>query len=110
MSVPLAEAPPETVRPANVGLAPVWMSCGSDSVIEPSPSSETLTWLVVPAIQDVRLDTDESTFEPLVAINRDAVRAPLVRFPVRLRPLVMSRLPANELEAVDWPVKVPVRV
>ena len=67
----------------------------------PSVSSVTVIWLVVPAIHEVRSDTEERTLEPLEKTSLDAVRVSLVILPVILRPLDMSKLPEKEFEAVE---------
>ena len=65
----------------------------------PSVSSVTVIWLVVPAIQSARLETDERTLEPLEKTRREVVKTSLVMLPETLRPLVMFRLPEKELDA-----------
>ena len=58
------------ISPPNVGVAAVWMSCGADSVIVPSPSSATVTRFAVPAIQDDNALTLTSLSLPSLATRR----------------------------------------
>ena len=39
---------PVRVKPANAGVAPVWIFCGNDRVISPVDVGETVIWLAVP--------------------------------------------------------------
>src|SRR3990167_6131239 len=50
------------------------MLCGKLKVTVPSRSSVTVTWLAVPAIQDVRAEIDTRLFDPSVASSLEAVR------------------------------------
>ena len=76
-------------------------------MIVPSVSSVTVIWLVVPAIQSARLETDERTLEPLEKTRREAVKMSLVMLPETLRPLVMFREPEKDDEPVFEKVLVP---
>ena len=63
--------------------------------------------MVVPAIQSVKVPTEDKTLEPLAATNREAVKMSLVILPVTRRPLVIDSEPENELDPVLTEVKVP---
>ena len=66
-----------------------------------------MIWLVVPAIQEVRFETEERTLLPLVWTNLDADNTSLVILPVTLNPLVMAKLPENEDDPVPEKVLAP---
>ena len=65
---------PLVVMVPNVGVAEVWMFCGVESVIVPSPSSATEIWLEVPATKLFKSD-DTNFLLPFVDTNLEAVKS-----------------------------------
>ena len=85
-------------------------SCvGKERVKVPSPSSVTVIWFVVPAIQEVRSETEAARLFESVESKREARREERVEFPETTKSVVEAvcdteRLVVVELVSVVLPV------
>ena len=111
---------PESVNPAKVGVAPVFIDCGNESVTPPV-LPDAITWFVVPVILVTPLlvkvsDPPSETVPPpvipvpfaIVILELD--NSPLVTFPVLNTPLVLCTTPVPIPETIIFPVLLPPRV